>query len=384
MPRSPAPPLRPFILYIVALTAGAILVLLNTPLPLFLDMVWMVIGGSFLLTLLARLLTAPRDAAGRREIDLVDDLLGTSQFTVLLLGLWGPVFFFLYQHLEEAQRTYKSHYNMRGNPFSTLLELGLIAFFFGGPLLLLFVGIGAIRKGRNTVVTSPFADLELPVDELGWMVQQDSYKLSERRRGMERLAANGLPGLTHLLRANIEHDEVVAGALDHLLGDERSAPSAKLVRSLEGSIGWMSDTKLELLMNAWRKSPRRNELLATLANQSKLYLESKWAEELLLVAHQNDLPGAHMAAITELSQLTGKRDVALDYLNNHGIPAVLPAIVESTEQLSFTPGLKARAREAIEAIQRRHGVELGGLSLATDAPDRLGALSEVKGDGERE
>lgn len=355
----------------IALTALLCLVAYNTPQVLYYEMGAAYYMGSFVLLFASRLWVRHREKMAQ---DVVDALLATVQYLTILSVFWLPILFSIEDYL--AGLTYGDR--RLGVLDNSLIENALLLALMivcGGFILFVVNLARALRKSPHR---DPFDDPDLTIEDLGWMIQQSTYSDESRLRGMRRLAEAGLEGAPHVLRADLEHDEVVEQLLTHLLhGQNKPEDIEKMNQMLNTSTGWMSRPKLALLIQVWKTSPLQTQLLPVLAAQDKLYMDRSWSEELLRVAHAHDLAGAHMAAVTQVLQLTGEHSEALDYLERHGVPEALPGLKESHEKLSLTPGKKARIREVIDTIQRRHGVEFGSLTLAEAEPEKQGALSEV-------
>lgn len=355
----------------IALTALAFLVAYNAPLVIFYEVCMGYYLVTFLLIFMSRLWVRHRK---KKPQDIIDAILATVQYLTLLSIFWLPMFFSVEDHLQGLVYGRKS-YGMLDNSIIENATALLLLFLIGGLSLFL---VNALRSLRKATHRDPFDDPDLTIEDMGWMLQQSTYAMDSRMRGMRRLAQMGVEGAPYILRADLEADEAVEQLLEELL--RASSTPEELTRSKEiltNTLGWMSETKLSILMRVWKRSYIQAEFLPVLAAQHKLFMDKSWSSDLLDVAIAHDQPGVHMAAVTQVLQRTGEHKPALDYLARHGTLEALPGLKEGVDKFSFTPGMKARIKEVLDVIQRRYGVEFGGLTIAEHEPEKQGALSEV-------
>lgn len=313
-----------------------------------------------------------RHARSVARLDLLDHLLASLQFTTALFAIWLPL-----TALIDIKTTPKLAHAPPKSALDAILEPLIIVTILGLVFLipsgLLFLALRALRRWRKkAALQSALADAGIVSESTG--AARPAHHGAQGAKPVRMALANG--EIRHLLRADIEHGEELDRALDVAFGHgPGSAPMGQLRSALEETLAWMSEAKLARVMAAWKRSPRRDELLTTLANESKIHLHGAWASELLIVAHQRDLPGAQMAALTALSQLSDECELALDYLDKHGTPTILPTLREIIEEDLPRPDLQERARRTTGIITRRQQAREGA-SAPRQHQDMSSAIRE--------
>lgn len=240
------------------------------------------------------------------------------------------------------------------------------------PLILVWLGFvtnGPYEPGEATRLA------EGDINRFKLLSRDVSMTQKQRAELIGELARHDVDELLFVLGSDVFNADAIKLVATRLL--EEIEPNT--VQSILGrAIPVIQERTLNTFMEVWQEHPNRMTLFLALARQSVIQTHSIWSYVLVDAAHQADMSGAQMAAITALSHVrAAQRESSFEYIEKFGVPAHIPHLVKVRDAIALNMQLRKRIDEAIARIEVNHGGIRGGLSLSVDDSTR-GGLSHVE------